>query len=268
MYIKDAASLNYALNDAQIEPMLPRGYMGLSNIGEKCYRKLQFDHYWAYKIRRNKRIDRLLKTGHLLEPMVIAEILDLGFTVVECGIKIVGAAGHWQGHEDVILNDGERNILAEVKTHKNSEFQKVIKKGFKESHPKHWLQMNAYMGYKKLSVGLYIAINKDTSTMYVEYVEFDQGLFEEMKVKQYDIIAVDYLHKRIGNNSPAWFECKLCDACDVCFGKVPVEKNYRTDARTDVNEDGIWSMDGVTIPLIVQNEIPNDFTYNPIFDSI
>lgn len=256
------------INSEMTEPKYPRGYCGLSNIGEKCYRKLQFDHYWAYKISRSKRMERLLKTGHILEPMVIQEICSLGFAVVEYGNDIIGSAGHWLGHEDAVLFDGTRNILCEIKTHKHSEFTKLKKQGFAKSHVKHYEQMIAYMGYKKLSKGLYVAINKDNSEIHIEEIDFDGGLFEELSRKQMDIIAVDYLHKRIGNNSAAWFECRLCDACDVCFGKAPVEKNYRTSAKTDIEDGGIWSVDGVEISLSVQELEPADFEYNPIFNSI
>lgn len=224
------------LNDVT-EKNIPRPYLGMSQIGEKCYRKLQFDHYVAYSFEISNRIKRIFKFGHSAEADMIEDLKQIGIEVEGRQQSLIGVAGHWKGHVDGIAGD----MLVEFKTHNDKSFKDVVKKKVKESKPTHYAQMIAYMGYLELKKGLYMAYNKNDSSYYIEYVYFDEEYFKELKRKQMEVISAEVLLPRVGSGTPTWFECKFCSASDVCFGKKKILEHCRTCTHVDVLDEGKWN---------------------------
>lgn len=226
----------------KIHDTLPRAYLGLSQIGEECHRKLQFDHHRAYEIHTSERMMRLFQTGHSQEAIMTAYLAKIGIEVTDQQSYIIGTAGHWKGHTDGVGYCNHRGtFLVEFKTHNDKSFKDLKKNGVKKSKPVHYDQMTAYAGYKKLSRSLYMAMNKNDSEYYLEWVDFDEERFKELKHKEFEVISAEALLPRVGTNSPTWFKCKLCNARNVCFGTVKPNVNCRTCKHVDVEDDGIWS---------------------------
>ncbi len=225
-----------------------RGYNGLSAIGEKCHRKLQFIHYNAATNEYSARMLRLFNFGKDMEETLIRELMHfLKISVTDAQKECIGFSGHWKGHIDGIgrfFGDDNFGIkdefLLEFKTHNAKSFADLKKNGMIMSKPVHFGQVTAYMGYLKLDKCLYVAYNKDTSEVYLEFVDFEEDYFKELKRKEAEIIMADTLLPRIGNDSPMWFECKLCDHSDVCFGKKAPNRNCKTCQYVDVKPDGVW----------------------------
>lgn len=232
-----------------------RHYNGLSSIGTKCIRRLQFNHYDCLSITNSCRMIRLFGVGHRMEPVLIAELKKfLGLWVHSEQLECIGFAGHWKGHIDGLgefLPDSKfytpdhEVFLMEFKTHKASSFADVKKNGVKKSKPMHYDQMTSYMGHLlkhiKRRRAMYVAYNKDTSEIYLEWVEFDEAHFNELKRKESEVVLADSLLPRIGNDSPMWFDCKLCDALGVCFGKEPVSKSCKNCEHVDIHDNGLWT---------------------------
>jgi hypothetical protein len=131
-------------------------------------------------------------------------------------------------------------FLAEFKTHNDKSFKELRKLKVKESKPVHYSQMQTYMGYLGLIYALYVAYNKNDSEYYFEIVYFDEEHFSDLKRKEAEVLMSETLLPRIGNNNSTWFECKLCSAKDVCFGKEVADKNCRTCKYVDVLPEGEW----------------------------
>jgi CRISPR/Cas system-associated exonuclease Cas4 (RecB family) len=167
-------------------------------------------------------------------------LFEAGFKVFGQQTEIVATAGHWKGHIDGIASKGGKSYLVEFKTHNDKSFKDLLKKQVKASKPTHYAQMTAYMGYLGLKQALYMAYNKNDSEYYIEIVKFDEEYFDDLRRKEQEIIASDALLPRIGNNSPAWFECKMCDAREVCFGRETIEETCRTCIHVDVERGGVW----------------------------
>lgn len=234
--------INYLLNEETTEE-LPRPYMGLSQIGDSCHRALQYHHYWGYKITLSNRVKRLFNVGHRQEQIIIDELAKIGIFITDQQEEMVGTAGHWKGHCDGIAIaeiDIEKKFLVEFKTHNQKNFDLVKKKGVRDFSSKHYGQCTAYMGYLGLPYCLYVAYNKNTSELWTEIIMFSDIDFQELKRKEMEVIASDSLLPRIGNGSPAWFECKFCDARKVCFGKEKPPVTCRTCSAVDILPDGIW----------------------------
>lgn len=236
----------HMLNDVEVEQDL-RGYNGLSSIGNKCIRQMQLAHYDCYRVKFTKRILRLFNEGHRMEPVLVGCLKELGIIVENDQAGVVGVAGHWKGHidgEGFFQKDSpfftEGLFLTEFKTHNDKSYKDLIKNKVKVSKPGHYDQMTAYMGYRKLPRALYVSYNKNDSTIYLEWVIFDPEHFKELQRKEAEVIMADTLLPRIGNDSPMWFECKLCDARKVCFGKEPIKKSCKNCQHVDVLDDGEW----------------------------
>lgn len=228
-----------------------RHYNGLSGIGEKCLRKLQYNHYDCLEVSFSCRMIRLFGVGHRMEDVLIEELNKfLGLVVTDQQARCTGFAGHWKGHIDGIGSfkhsskfyvQGDNKFLMEFKTHKASSFADLKKNGVKKSKPMHYAQCTSYMGHLHLCKTLYVAYNKDTSEVYLEWVPFDADEFRDLKRKEAEVITADTLLPRIGNDSPMWHECKLCDAIKVCFGKEEIHKSCKNCRFVDIHDAGMWS---------------------------
>ena len=227
-----------------------RYYNGLSGIGEKCLRRLQFNHYDCLNLKHSARMIRLFGVGHSMEPKLRKELSKfLGMVFKGDQDEVIGFAGHWKGHIDGLgmflrsskfYTKDDDWFLMEYKTHNDKSFAALKKDGAKKSKPKHYAQVTSYMGYKKLDRCLYVGYNKNTSEIYLEWICFDEDEFKENKRKEAEVVMADCLLPRIGNDSPMWHECKLCDAHGVCFGKEPINKSCRNCEHVDIKDDGIW----------------------------
>lgn len=233
----------------QQEKIYPlREYLGLSQVGHPCHRYLQHYHYWTFKSQHSARIERLFGFGHMMEQYMIDDLASVGIIVKSSQAEAIGTGGHWKGHLDGI---GYRNdtpdyrFLVEFKTHNDKSFKDLKKKGVKASKPIHYDQCQAYMGYFKLPSCFYLAYNKNTSEYEYTIIPFDKEHFEDLRRKELEVITADTFLPRIGNNTPAWFECKMCDARKVCFNKEEPIISCRTCEYVDVVDKGGWicSMD-------------------------
>lgn len=226
-----------------------RHYNGLSAIGTKCLRRLQYNHYDCLDVSHSCRMIRLFGVGHRMEDVLIEELRRfLNLAVTDQQKQCIGFAGHWKGHIDGIgrfFGDNkfgvEDEFLMEFKTHKASSFAELKRDGVKKSKPLHYGQCTSYMGYMKLPRTLYVGYNKDTSEIYLEWIYFDEAEFNDNKRKEAEVVMADTLLPRIGNDSPMWHECKLCDALGVCFNKEPVKKSCKNCQHVDIHDGGLWT---------------------------
>lgn len=241
--------MSYAINET-MHSSQNRGYNGLSGIGTKCHRAMQLDHYNATTQEFSARMLRLFGVGHRMEPALISALAEyLGIKVTREQEECIGFAGHFKGHIDGVgefLKDSKFAaqclgvFLLEFKTHKASSFNDVKKNGVLKAKPMHYDQMTSYSGYFELDMTLYVAYNKDTSEIYLEWVPFDAARFRELKMKEAEIVTADALLPRIGNDSPMWHDCKLCHRAAVCFGKEEVSKSCKNCQHVDVLDEGGW----------------------------
>ena len=229
------------LLDYEGKDELPRPYLGLSMIGHPCTRYLQYYWRWAFAESVGGRLRRLFDMGHDAEARVLKE-LGIEETTQR---RIEGYAGHWAGHCDGIWRDQ----VIEIKTHSKSNYAKVMKDGIR-AFPKHYAQIQAYMsGDGMPKRGIYIAICKDNSDVYVQSVPIDRGFCEDLERKQRDVITSTRLSHKIGNGQPTWHECRFCSAKQICHYNQKIETNCRTCQDVAVLSEGRWHCDRYDIPL-------------------
>ena len=115
--------------NAKVLPQTPRDYLGLSQVGNPCYRFLQHYHYWTFTSEIDERIQRLFNVGHNAEDSMIADLEKVGILVDSQQESIIGVSGHWKGHTDGTGYNEFEKFLLEFKTHNDKSF-KAVKKGY------------------------------------------------------------------------------------------------------------------------------------------
>jgi len=223
-----------------------REHWGISGLGNKCLRALQYAGRKAYKKTTSQRGQRIFDTGHRAEVFIVADLERIGIKcmkVLKEQVELIGFAGHWKGHPDGFgLNIPEAPKtphLLEFKTHNDKSFKELEKSGVQASKPTHYDQVQRYMDLSDTTRTLYVGYNKNTSEYYIERIREDKSRQGELREKEKVVLMSETLLKRLSDN-PTWYECKFCNAHDVCFGLAPVAKNCRTCAYGDMHDAGVW----------------------------
>ena len=205
-----------------------RRYIGASSIGQPCARAIWYGYHGAPSTDFSPTIRATFDVGKKLEELMLDYVELAGLEIVRphvlnhwlfCGDKEVPV---FQGHADALLAmpDGSKAIL-EIKTAKNSRFQGFKKNGLKEWAPGYYSQLQAYMGMRGLQKSVLLAINKDTSELHHEWIEFDSYHYNELRAKAHMISTADEPPDRI-NKSPLYHVCARCNYKDTCFfGEKP-----------------------------------------------
>ncbi len=254
----------------------PRPYLGMSGIGFHCSKGIFLQFHWAQVNRHTARTERIFNAGHLFEPQLITQLKLAGLEVYKIlkdteenraqseiyeflddgTIKVahygqpdelqeeyVGFAKHAKGHSDgrvkgVIEAPDEEHIL-EAKTMKESKFKNLCKEGVKKECPEYYAQCQRYMRGSGLKWALFIAINKNTSHLYIERVKYLDKFAQDLVRKEHTIIMSDIVPSN--NYAKNYYKCDMCFQREVCKGEIPVAKNCRTCKFCDIEDEGRWS---------------------------
>lgn len=217
---------------------LPRHYLGMSSAGHPCARYLWYGFRWCYTEDITKQHQRIYDRGHLEEPRVVVDLKKAGYEIVDSQLEFVGFAGHCKGHCDgSIMLNGKKHVL-EIKTMKQEKFKVLKKDKMKKANPGYWGQAQMYMAAMMLKKCLFIVTNKNTEERYYEVVEFDEHQAKFFEDRIADVIATEVPLPKIGNAD--WFECKWCDAAEVCQYEQPHVETCRTCQHVCLVDKGEW----------------------------
>src|SRR5574337_807025 len=166
--------------EAAKEP--PRPYMGMSEIGDPCPRRLWLKYHTNFVEPFSGRLYRLFETGHIIEKRIVRDLRGAGYKVNrgKKSNRFSDFDGRFQGHSDGIVSGIEESVkkhILEVKSASDKRFKDFMTKGM-ESEPKYKAQCHLYMGYAGLKRCLFVIENKNTSERRQERIRFDKGLFE------------------------------------------------------------------------------------------
>jgi hypothetical protein len=217
------------------QPVHERAYLGASIMGTECDRALWYQFRLAYPPEQLEgRKLRLFQTGHREEERVVAELNEAGITVDGRQHNISASGGHLQGHLDgVVTNVPEapdvQHVL-EVKTHNEKSFKSLLKDGVAKSKPGHVVQMQLYMHHTKASWALYVAVNKNDDSIYVERVPYDAKQSEIILRRAERTIKAHAAPAKLHEDPKAKsaFACGWCPAKTVCHEGQFARRNCRT----------------------------------------
>lgn len=232
-------------------PAEHRHHLGISIIGDECWRKLWYGFRWVKLIQHEGRMRRLFNRGHHEEPLFEAFLMWAGFRLrtidpeTDKQYKLSLVNGHYGGSGDgIALISWLDNlpVLAEFKTHNNKSFTELKEKKVIKAKPQHWDQVCGYGKDFKIKYAVYCAINKDTDEWHFEFLELDWNRAIELEKKATDIIYSQVPPAKI-NENPSYWKCKFCDMKGICHDSEKIEKNCRSCVCSSPIENGEWSCD-------------------------
>lgn len=222
-------------------PRHHRWWLGMSEIGESCSRRIWYRFRWTLLERFPGRILRLFRRGHREEETVIEDLRAIGCAVTHTGddqieLKI---GPHVLGHPDGVIESGlpeapNKKHLLEIKTHNLKSFAKLWSGG---PPAKHMAQMQGCMKSAEIDRTLYVAVCKDNDEMYIERIRYNEDAALQIHQRAEMIVNSRDAPLRI-KDDPTWYECKFCPFKSVCYKEEGAEKNCRTCAHSTPNEDG------------------------------
>ena len=231
------------------KPQEHRPHMGASMIGHPCERYIWMTWRWVLKPEFKGRILRLFDTGKREEARLLEELRGIGVQVWDVDPatgdqwRVRAHRGHFAGSLDGVaqgLPEGPKTpAVLEFKTHSSKSFMDLVAKRVAGSKPQHFDQMQVYMGLMELERALYMAINKDTDEMYVEWVPFDKDRFNQLMARAQKLLEMTAPPDRISDDPTHW-ECKMCGFYKHCHQGVAAEANCRTCCHASPDEDAAW----------------------------
>lgn len=223
--------------------------LGASIIGKECDRAIWYSFRWALLKRFEGRILRLFEKGQTEESWIA---LDLKSANIDFRPMDPDTGEQWEfsalGDHLVAKLDGvgvgfpeapATWHLVEMKTHNQKSFDDLIKNCVEKSKPQHYAQMQVGMGLAELDRCVYIAVNKNTDEIWFERIAFNKQDFTALMQRAKSIIFCNEAPEKI-NESPAWYQCKMCDYAGICHMGDKAEKNCRTCRYASALESGGW----------------------------
>lgn len=252
-----------------------REHLGASIIGDPCSRKLWYSHHWCTKSSFDGRIVRLFETGDVYETRLIDLLKRLGVNIFDRDpntgdqFKVSAIAGHFGGSLDAVASgfiEGPATWhVCEFKTHADKYFNQLKKDGVAKAFPKHYAQMQIYMGLTDYKRAFYLAVNKNTDELYQERVKFDKKEFDGLMKKAERIIKSDTPLTKL-SEKPDWWECKFCQHNEICHYNTIPEMNCRTCIHATCDtENGGWKCEAFSESLSKEYQMHgcNSHLFNP-----
>ena len=200
----------------------PRKYIGASSISDPCHRKLWYGLKGYDSLPCDPKLMITFQIGHKLEEMIIDYLKKAGLFIINQGQFYQDSSVLcFQGHIDgtIVLNDESKAIL-ELKTANDASFNKFVKHGLQKWSEGYFAQIQSYMGMSEIHRGVLLAINKNTSALHHEWVDFNELYYENLRRKASAISLAEEPPGKI-NESPFYFACNQCRFREVCHTPKP-----------------------------------------------
>lgn len=220
-----------------VEPLRP--YLGMSQLGHSCSRYLWYYFRWCFRTELSRTQLRIFERGNLEEPRVYRDLTEWGYKIPAKQESYTACFGHVKGHSDgVVVGFGDEPAILEIKTMNSKAFDDLLKHGLVKSKPTYFDQAQLYMHFSRLKQTIFIVLNKDNERRKYVKVDYSAGRAEELLRKGEDVILAETPPNGIGG--PSWFECKWCDAAEICHQGAAWEKTCRTCQHVAVHSAGLW----------------------------
>lgn len=193
----------------------PRDYLGASEIGHPCLRKVWYSYHLKNKKDTSAKTLMTFDVGHYLERMIIDHLNESEIKLMD-GFNITSNTIPIYGHVDAFAVDKNGEVyIVEIKTACNSQFNIFKNKSLVGWKMQYYAQIQSYMGIYGIRKAILLAINKDTSDMHEEVVNFDLEYYENLKERAEYILASEDPPEKI-NKNPCFFICKICPFLRIC----------------------------------------------------
>lgn len=210
--------------EAEVAAQPARDYLGASEIGDLCERKLAFKWHGVEGKPFEGRGIRRFRLGHIHEDETARWLKGAGFALKGEQLRFHLADGKFSGGVDGVIVGGPIELpyplLWEHKIMKAVYWRECKRGGVEITNPKYFAQAQVYMRQFGLAACLFTALNSDTSELYFELVPFDAAKAETFIERAQRIItsASPVELPRIGFSAQD-FNCKFCPYKAVCWAE-------------------------------------------------
>lgn len=194
-----------------------RDYIGASGIGSECLRQIWYEFKGFEAESVPTKIRRTWAIGRHLEGLILDWLTEAGIEISRTwdGLQSEGMP-FFKGHLDSVwIKKGKAFAIIEIKTAKDASFNIFVKKGLRSWNPQYYAQVQSYMGMSNIHSAYILVLNKDSSDICDELVEFDDAFYQKLREKAAMIAGANVAPPKI-NGSPLWFQCKMCKFNKVC----------------------------------------------------
>jgi hypothetical protein len=204
-----------------------RNYLGASEIGQPCERRLAYSYHKASREPFPGRPLRRVRLGHLHEDETVAWLRGAGFTIEGQQDEYSVLDGRSAGHIDGVVTAGPVDLpypmLWEHKIMKSNIWRACQTHGVQKEHPTYYGQCQIYMRQFGLANTLFTALNSDTSELLFEVIPFVAAEGEALAEKTVRIVSSTSPNQfpRIAHVSTD-FQCKWCPYNEPCWAPPKV----------------------------------------------
>lgn len=234
-----------------------REYLGMSQIGDSCARRLWYSFRWAGREQFDSATLKRFEDGHRTEDLIVNRLkLVEGLDVVATGhngqqIRVVDHGGHFSGHLDgtvIGLHQAPKTKhVLEIKCvsdKKFAEFKKAVrdhgeKSALKVWNPVYYAQAQSYMHYMDLTRHYIVVATAGGRDWYSARTEYDKKYALQIVAKAKRIIDSNEPLEKL-SDTPTWYECKWCAYKDICHGDTMPDRTCRTCLHSTATPDGRW----------------------------
>jgi len=226
-----------------------RDYLGASEIGEECCRRLWYSFRHVSRVEFEGRMLRLFDTGNIEETRIIADLRATGAKVYDRApdgnqYRFEACDGHFSGGLDGVIEEllesPKTPHLLEAKSHNKKSFDDLEKNGVEKSKPKHIAQMQVLMHLADLTRAAYVAACKDDDRLWMERLEYSPTMGKDLILKANRIIHAETPPDKLGKDITDW-RCKFCPFIEHCHGTARPMVNCRTCVHSAPTSDAAWS---------------------------
>lgn len=213
-----------------------RDYLGVSAIGGKCDRAVQFTALAVQGLIESKtfepRVRRIFHRGHQAEDWCVEWLRRAGFLLINQDFngnqfEVRFLDGYLRGHCDGILthfmgqedSPVELPALWECKCLGSKGWNSLRRDGVRKAYPGYYSQVQLYMHGLKLERCVFTALNADSMELHHEQVLADRTEAQRMIDRAARVKAAiehcEWLPR--GGMSETDFTCKFCDYKAQCW---------------------------------------------------
>lgn len=219
-----------------------RWHLGASIIGRPCDRFLYGTFRWFKKNTADGRTLRLFQRGKDEEAQMNYLLRGIGFNVEEVDPqtgkqwKVSFHHGHFGGSSDGIIQFPHSygqpgDFVPEYKTSgTGAKFNNLNKDGLgiEKNKDEHFIQQSIYGYGRKIGNGVYVAVNKNDDSLYVEVTKLSIEKAEAGLRRAENIITTDFIPAMMAKAKETYFECRMCSFHSICHLGEKIDKNCRS----------------------------------------
>ena len=259
----------------------PRPYLGLSQIGDPCARKLWYSVRWASKRTIQASGLRAIQDGFGGEDVMASRLRMIPGITLDTVDPATGKqwavrseSGHIRGHLDGVISGLKEDSSVHVWEHKQvnekkwKQLQKLVASD-QGSALATWdetyhAQAQCYMGYTNLDRHFLTVGSPGGRDYLTVFTRFDEHAFAGLIERGYTIMDATDPPQRL-SEKPDYFACTWCEFNPVCHGKKPAVVSCRTCCHATAVDDGKWHCKtwGDAIPEDTQRKGCSSHLYLP-----